>query len=140
MDRKKYPIDKSRFQHLYPFASHYVSTRGLNYHFVDEGEGELILCLHGEPTWSYLYRKMIPILSEDHRVLAMDFIGFGRSDKLTEMSEYSFKLHHDTLVSFIEELNFFIGVAHIVIKALLNKRQNRFIKHFSDRFIDNRFV
>jgi haloalkane dehalogenase len=89
----------------FPYEPHYVEIEGLRIHYVDEGEGEVILCLHGEPTWSYLYRKMMPSLSENHRVMAMDFIGFGRSDKLTEMSEYSFKLHHDALVSFIEQLN-----------------------------------
>jgi haloalkane dehalogenase len=58
-------------------------------HYVSEGAGEVILCLHGEPSWSYLYRKMIPILSRNHRVVAMDFIGFGRSDKYTERDEYT---------------------------------------------------
>jgi haloalkane dehalogenase len=72
---------------------------------VDEGKGEGILCLHGEPTWAYLYRKMIPILAVKHRVLAMDFIGFGRSDKLARKRDYSFQLHHDTLVGFIRELD-----------------------------------
>ena len=89
----------------FPYQPNYMEVDGKRVHFVDVGEGEVILCLHGEPTWSYLYRKMIPILSDEHRVLAMDFIGFGRSDKLTETSEYSFKLHRDTLVSFIEALN-----------------------------------
>jgi haloalkane dehalogenase len=89
----------------FPYAPQYLTIDDTRVHYVDVGEGEVILCLHGEPTWSYLYRKMIPSLSENHRVLAMDFIGFGRSDKLTEMSEYSFKLHYETLVSFIEELN-----------------------------------
>jgi haloalkane dehalogenase len=76
----------------------------LRIHYLDEGQGEVILCLHGEPSWSYLYRKMIPILSRNHRVLAMDFIGFGRSDKFTERSEYSFQMHHDTVVGFIKAL------------------------------------
>ena len=76
----------------FPYAPQFLTIDDLRVHYVDVGEGEVILCLHGEPTWSYLYRKMIPSLSENHRVLAIDFIGFGRSDKLTEMSEYSFKL------------------------------------------------
>jgi haloalkane dehalogenase len=98
---------EERFEGIkdFPYDRKYLEVDGLRVHYVDEGEGEAILCLHGEPTWSYLYRKMIPILSETHRVLAMDFIGFGRSDKLTEMAEYSFNLHRDTLVSFIEELD-----------------------------------
>jgi haloalkane dehalogenase len=89
----------------FPYEPQYVEIDRFRVHYVDVGEGETILCLHGEPTWSYLYRKMIPGLSKNHRVVAMDFIGFGRSDKLTEMSEYSFQLHRDTLVSFIEQLD-----------------------------------
>ena len=95
-----------RFVHLpeFPFVPHYVEVNGLRVHYLDEGQGDVILCLHGEPSWSYLYRKMIPTLAANQRVLAMDFLGFGRSDKLTEMNDYSFKLHHDTLVGFIEQL------------------------------------
>jgi haloalkane dehalogenase len=74
-------------------------------HYVDEGEGEVILCLHGEPSWAYLYRKMIPILAARHRVVAMDFIGFGRSDKYAEPEAYSFDMHFNTVVSLIEELD-----------------------------------
>lgn len=88
----------------FPFQPHYVEVNGLRIHYIDEGQGEIILCLHGEPSWSFLYRKMIPILSRDHRVLAMDFVGFGRSDKFTERSEYSFKMHRDTVVGFIDAL------------------------------------
>lgn len=74
-------------------------------HYVDEGAGEVILCLHGEPSWSYLYRKFIPVLSKGHRIIAPDFIGFGKSDKYDKMSDYSFRLHFDTLVAFIEKLS-----------------------------------
>lgn len=97
-----------RFKNLpdFPFQPHYVEVNGLRIHYIDEGEGEVILCLHGEPSWSFLYRKMIPILSRNHRVLAMDFVGFGRSDKFTERSEYSFKMHYDTVVGFINALGF----------------------------------
>ena len=86
----------------FPYQPHYVEVNGLRMHYVDEGQGEIILCLHGEPSWSYLYRKMIAILSRSYRVVAPDFIGFGRSDKFTERDEYSFKMHHDSLVGFIE--------------------------------------
>ncbi len=88
----------------FPFHPHYVEVNGLRVHYIDEGQGEVILCLHGEPSWSYLYRKMIPILSRNYRVLAMDFVGFGRSDKFTERSEYSFQMHYDTVVGFINAL------------------------------------
>lgn len=95
-----------RFKNLpdFPFEPHYVEIGGLRIHYVDEGRGEVILCLHGEPTWSYLYRKMIPLLTVRHRTVAMDFAGFGRSDKLTERNEYSFQMHRDTLAGFIDEL------------------------------------
>ena len=88
----------------FPFGPHYVEIGGLRVHYVDEGQGEVILCLHGEPTWSFLYRKMIPTLSPKHRVVAMDFIGFGRSDKLTEQDEYSFQMHYNTLAGFVQAL------------------------------------
>lgn len=88
----------------FPFVPRYVEISGSRVHYVDEGEGEIILCLHGEPTWSFLYRKMIPTLSAKHRVIAMDFIGFGRSDKFTEREAYSFQMHRDTLVGFIDAL------------------------------------
>jgi haloalkane dehalogenase len=89
----------------FPFEPHYVEVNGLRVHYLDEGKGEIVLCLHGEPSWSYLYRKMIPILQKKHRVVAMDFIGFGRSDKYQEKEEYSFKMHKDTLVNFIKALD-----------------------------------
>jgi haloalkane dehalogenase len=88
----------------FPFQPNYAEINGVRVHYLDEGNGEVILCLHGEPTWSFLYRKMIPILSQDRRVVAMDFIGFGRSDKSHDKQDYSFKMHKDTLASFIEEL------------------------------------
>ena len=75
-----------RFENLpgYDFAPHYVDVGDVRMHYVDEGAGdEVVLCLHGEPTWSYLYRKMIPILAKNHRVVAPDLVGFGRSDKYT---------------------------------------------------------
>ncbi|MDQ6662498.1 MAG: haloalkane dehalogenase [Chloroflexota bacterium] len=96
-----------RFAHLpdFPFEPHYVEINGMRIHYLDEGQGEVVLCLHGEPSWSFLYRKMIPILAREHRVIAMDFIGFGRSDKYTERAEYSFQMHADTLKGFIEALD-----------------------------------
>jgi len=98
---------EDRFAELpgFPFSPHYLEISGARVHYVDEGEGEPVLCLHGEPSWSYLYRKIIVRLSPRYRVLAMDFIGFGRSDKLPERGDYSFQLHRDTLVRFIERLD-----------------------------------
>jgi haloalkane dehalogenase len=89
----------------FPYEPHYVSIGGLRVHYVDEGAGDPILCLHGEPSWSYLYRHMIPPLSAAHRIIAPDWIGFGRSDKLPQIEDYSFTLHHDMLASFLEALD-----------------------------------
>lgn len=96
-----------RFANLpdFPFEPHYVEINGARVHYLDEGAGEVVLCLHGEPTWSYLYRKMIPVLARSYRVIAMDFIGFGRSDKFAERQAYTFDMHRSTLVGFIEELD-----------------------------------
>jgi haloalkane dehalogenase len=96
-----------RFTNLpgYPFKHNYMEISGMRVHYVDEGKGDPILCCHGEPTWSFLYRKMIAIFSKQHRALCMDFIGFGMSDKYTEKSEYSVKMHMDTLTAFIEKLD-----------------------------------
>ncbi len=97
----------SRFEDLpdFPYSPKYVEINEFRIHYIDEGEGEIILLLHGEPTWSYLYRKIIPLLKQDHRVIAMDFIGFGRSDKLEDKESYSFQLQRDLLENFIESLN-----------------------------------
>jgi haloalkane dehalogenase len=97
---------EERFNDLpdFEFKPHYVEINGLRIHYIDKGKGAIVLCLHGEPTWSFLYRKMLPILAAEHRVLAMDFIGFGRSDKFTERGEYSFRMHKSTLASFIDKL------------------------------------
>jgi haloalkane dehalogenase len=89
----------------FPYSPHYVDTKGMRVHYVDEGKGEVILCLHGEPSWSFLYRKMIKILSGKHRMVAMDFIGFGRSDKFTEREDYTVQMHKETLEAFIKALN-----------------------------------
>jgi len=88
----------------FPFKPNYAEINGLRVHYVDEGFGASVLCLHGEPSWSYLYRKMIPILASKRRALAMDFIGFGRSDKFSEVAEYTYEMHRDTVIKFIEAL------------------------------------
>lgn len=91
----------------YPFAPHYVDVDGLRMHYVDEGDAPAppVLLLHGEPTWSFLYRKLIPILAAaGHRVIAPDLIGFGKSDKLTEQRAYSYQRHVDWLKAFVRSL------------------------------------
>ncbi|MEM1320623.1 MAG: haloalkane dehalogenase [Bacteroidota bacterium] len=100
----------SQFEQLpdYPFAPHYAELApGLKMHYVDEGQSEeIVLLLHGEPSWSYLYRKMIPIITQaGYRAIAPDLIGFGRSSKPTEQSDYSYARHLDWLRSFIQQLD-----------------------------------
>jgi len=101
----------SRFSDLpdYPFNPNYVEVGdGMQMHYVKEGAGEkgLILCLHGEPSWSYLYRKMIPVfVASGYQVIAPDLIGFGRSSKPTETSDYTYQTHLDWMRTFIEKLD-----------------------------------
>jgi haloalkane dehalogenase len=82
---------------------------GVRVHYIDTGPvnaDKIWLCLHGQPTWSYLYRKMIPVFVEaGHRVIAPDLIGFGRSDKPTEESVYTFQFHREMLLSLIDRLD-----------------------------------
>ena len=93
----------------YPFAPSYRTVGGgLRMHHVDEGPPDAppVLMLHGEPTWSYLYRSMVPIVAgAGLRALAPDLIGFGRSDKPTERAAYSYQAHVDWVVEWIEQLD-----------------------------------
>jgi haloalkane dehalogenase len=103
-----YRTPEERFDDLpdFPFAPNYVPVGDdLRMHYVDEGTGSPLLCLHGEPTWAYLYRHTIPPLAEEHRVVVPDFIGFGRSDKWTAVDDYSFERHYETLRIFVEALD-----------------------------------
>jgi haloalkane dehalogenase len=96
-----------RFANLpdFPFAPRYVEINGARMHYVDEGRGrDVVLCLHGEPSWSFLYRHMITPLAQHYRVLAPDLIGFGRSDKYSAIADYSYSMHHDMLAGFIRAL------------------------------------
>ena len=80
----------------YSFQPNYVEVEGLRIHYLDEGpkHSAPVLLMHGEPSWCYLYRKMVPILVEaEHRVLAPDLVGFGRSDKPVHQSDYSYEAH-----------------------------------------------
>lgn len=105
---------EDRFQDLpgYPWAPHYVSDlpslAGLRMHYLDEGPADAPvtwLCLHGNPAWSYLYRKMIPVfLGAGHRVVAPDMIGFGKSDKPKRDSAHTFGWHRQVLIELVERL------------------------------------
>ncbi len=102
-----YRTPEERFADLpdFPFAPHYVELEGLRMHYLDEGQGEPILLLHGEPTWSFLYRRMIPRLRTRFRCVAPDYIGFGRSDKWTNVGAYSFSAHSAMLERFVAALD-----------------------------------
>jgi haloalkane dehalogenase len=97
----------------YPFSPHYTDitatdTPALRMHYVDEGpaDGSPVVLLHGEPTWSYLYRTMIPPLAAaGHRVLAPDLIGFGRSDKPTRTTDYTYLRHVEWVTDWFEKLD-----------------------------------
>ncbi|RXJ72779.1 haloalkane dehalogenase [Veronia nyctiphanis] len=98
-----------RFNNLsgYSFSPNYITVDGLRMHYVDEGpkDGEVILLLHGEPTWAYLYRKMIPALADrGYRVIAPDLIGFGRSDKLLNKSDHSYARHVVWMKEFVKAM------------------------------------
>jgi len=100
----------SRFENLpdYNFAANYVDIDGLRMHYVDEGpkDAEAVLLLHGEPSWSYLYRHMIPpITAAGYRVIAPDLIGFGKSDKPKRQGDYSYAGHVAWMRQFIEQLD-----------------------------------
>ena len=100
----------SRFENLpdYDFAANYVDIDGLRMHYVDEGSPDAapVLMLHGEPSWSYLYRHMIrPIANAGFRAIAPDLIGFGRSDKPARRSDYSYLAHVTWVRQFLEALD-----------------------------------
>ena len=104
---------QERFENLpdYPFAANYVEVPDgqggrLRMHYLDEGEGEVVLCMHGQPTWSYLYRKMIPLLTTaGYRVIAPDLIGFGKSDKPVDRANYTYANHVLWIKGLIESLD-----------------------------------
>ncbi len=103
----------------FPYPQHYVDDlpgyEGLRAHYLDLGSRDAertFLCLHGEPTWSYLYRKMIPVMLESGaRVIAPDFFGFGRSDKPVQDSAYTFHFHRDFILRLAER----IALRHITL-------------------------
>ena len=96
------PADET-FDGTFPFEPHFSEAPGFRMHYVDEGEGEPLVLLHGEPTWGYLYRKFIPPLSETHRVIVPDHIGFGKSETPQDRV-YTMKTHVENLTALIDEL------------------------------------
>jgi haloalkane dehalogenase len=102
-----YRTPESRFDRLpgFDFQPNYLDQDGLRMHYLDEGEGDPVLLLHGEPTWSFLYRKMIPPLAAVARCVAPDYFGFGRSDKPTERGWYSYERHVGSITRLVHELD-----------------------------------
>ncbi len=97
-----------RFANLpgYDFAPHYLNSGDLRIHYVDEGSGPAVLLMHGEPTWSYLYRHMIPVLVDGGcRAVAPDLVGFGKSDKPTERDDYTYARHVAWMADWLEQLD-----------------------------------
>ena len=108
-----YRTPDSRFLDLvdFPFTPNYLKDlpgyAGLRMAYIDEGptDGPVVLCLHGEPSWSYLYRKMIPVfVAAGYRVTAPDWFGFGRSDKPLDESVYTWDFHHGSMTAFVDAL------------------------------------
>ncbi|HRX38739.1 MAG: alpha/beta fold hydrolase [Amphiplicatus sp.] len=104
-----------RFQNLpgWPYAPHYIEDlkgyEGLRMHYVDEGPRDAkvtFLCIHGEPSWAYLFRKMIPVFTgAGHRAVAVDMFGFGRSDKPVHDDVYTYQFHRNALLAFVERMD-----------------------------------
>jgi haloalkane dehalogenase len=103
--------DDERFANLpgFPYAPHYAQIDGMRMHYVDEGPRDAqvtALCLHGQPSWTYLYRKMIPVFTgAGLRVVAPDWFGFGRSDKPEDDTWYGFDRHRDSMLRLVERLD-----------------------------------
>lgn len=92
------------FDGTFPFEPHSKLINGFKMHYADEGEGEPIVCLHGEPTWGYIYRKFIPPLSKTNRLIVPDHMGFGKSDVPTNLP-YTLAQHIDNLTKLVLELD-----------------------------------
>ena len=89
----------------YTYTPNYVEFEGMRMHYLDEGSGDPILLLHGEPTWSYLYRRMISPLAARFRVVAPDYLGFGRSDKPLQVEDYTYDLHVASIRALVERMD-----------------------------------
>ena len=116
MSVEAYRTPDERFEGLpgYEFTPHYLDQDGLRMHYVDEGSGDPILLLHGEPTWAFLYRKMIPTLAGVARCVAPDYLGFGRSDKPTDRGWYSYDRHCESIERLVRELD--LGNLTVVVQ------------------------
>jgi haloalkane dehalogenase len=112
-----YRTPDERFEGLpgYDFEPHYADVDGLRLHYADEGEGRPIVCFHGEPSWAYLYRKMVPpLVKAGYRVICPDLPGFGRSDKPTDRSWYTFDRHLALMSALLGDLD--LSEATVVVQ------------------------
>ncbi len=99
-------ISDATFGGTFPFSPHYTKAPGFRMHYVDEGpqDGDVVLCLHGEPTWGYLFRHLIPIAAQTHRVIVPDHMGFGKSETPKDRT-YWLQDHIDNLERFVLALD-----------------------------------
>lgn len=98
-------FDIARYRHLYPFESRWLTVRGHRMHYVDEGRGDPIVLVHGNPTWSFFFRSLISGLRDSHRVIALDHIGCGLSDKPGDKAyDYCLERRIDDLEALLEHL------------------------------------
>jgi len=104
------PEDRFNDLHEFNYSPHYISIKGANIHYIDEGEGNIILCLHGNLMWSYCFRHLISEFSTQYRVIAPDFIGFGKSDKYENIDDYSYELHLEMLLKFVRHVDVQNGI------------------------------
>jgi haloalkane dehalogenase len=90
----------------FSYSPNYVEVDGLRLHHLDEGSGPTVLCFHGEPSWSYLYRHMLDgLVAAGHRVVCPDMVGFGRSDKPTDEGWYTYDRHCETIAAHLDQLD-----------------------------------
>jgi len=103
--KKNKQVDISSFRHLYPFTSRYFDLNGFKYHFLDEGAGDPVVMVHGNPTWSFYFRELVKGLSPRFRVIVPDHIGCGLSDKPDpKLYEYTLERRVDDLEAFLDHL------------------------------------
>ena len=109
------PINFSLFRHLYPFKSNYLDLNGLKYHFLDEGQGDPVVMIHGNPTWSFYFRNLVQGLSSRFRTIVPDHIGCGLSDK-PDITQYDYRLKSrvDDLEVLLNHLKISTGLSLVV--------------------------
>ena len=116
--------EKENFQNTWPYKPNYFLGNGFKQHYVDEGENnkKTIICLHGEPTWGYLYRNFIKELSKEFRIIVPDHMGFGKSETPLDKN-YTLKTHVENLSNLIKYLKinniYFVGQEHTDMKKII---------------------